>query len=102
MNATGASPVPLSRYTVFFGARSLWQITSRPAASGVPAVRSWNSRTSSATRPRLASEVTDGGWDGSQATWPSMKLSTSRPSSSVPRNLGAPSQPRCSNQPSTA
>ena len=40
MNAVGLSPIPPERYTVFLGERSLWQTTSAPAASGVPAVRS--------------------------------------------------------------
>ena len=39
MNATGTIPVPPSRYTVFFGDRSLWQTTSAPAASAVPAAK---------------------------------------------------------------
>src|SRR6266540_4183649 len=97
MNATGRRPRPRSRYTVFFGDRSLWQTTSSPPASPVPAVRSWSSRTSSATRTRLSADRTSAGWSASHATWPSMKLRTSRPCSSTPRYRGAPEQP-CSSR----
>jgi hypothetical protein len=41
-------------YMVFFGERSLWQTTSWSSASGVPAVRSWNSPSSSIPRNRGA------------------------------------------------
>ena len=58
MKAEGRHTPAATAYTVFFGARSLWQTTSRSPASGVPWVRSWKARTSRATSTRASSSRT--------------------------------------------